>query len=121
MQFESVRQRKLADQIKKYISDIIERKLKDPHKGFITITHAKISGDLKIASLYFTVLGDEIKRRESVEALDRAKNFIRRELAHLLKIRYVPEIRFFYDDSLDYSEHIEELLKKIQKTQTKEE
>ncbi len=119
MQFESVRQRKLADLIKKNVSLIIDRKLKDPRKGFITITQAKISRDLRIVSLYYTVLGNEEQRKASQQALESAKNFIRAELAPQLKLRYIPELRFFYDDSLDYSEHIEKLLKKIK--QNKEE
>jgi ribosome-binding factor A len=117
MQSESIRQRKLSDQIKKYISNIVDRKIKDPKKGFITITRSKISRDLKIASIYFSTLGDEEQRIESLKALERAKNFIRRELANLLDIRYVPELRFFYDDSLNYAEHIEKILQSIKKEQ----
>ena len=115
MQFESIRQRKLADQIKKHISYIVDRKIKDPKKGFITITRSKISRDLKIASIYFSALGDEGKQTESLKALERARNFIRRELATLLETRYVPELRFFYDDSLNYAEHIENILRSIKK------
>jgi len=113
MKMENIRQKKIADQIKKQVSQIINHKLKDPRKGFITITGVKISRDLRIASVYFTTLGDKEQRERSQEVIDRGKNFIRSELAPNLKLRFTPELRFFYDDSLEYSEHIENLLKKI--------
>lgn len=113
MKMENIRQKKLADQIKKQVSQIINHKLKDPRKGFITITGVKISRDLRIASIYFTTLGEKEQRERSRETLDRGKNFIRSELALNLKLRFTPELRFFYDESLEYSEHIENLLKKI--------
>ncbi len=116
---ETIRQRKLADQIKKQVSWIVDQKLKDPRKGLITITHVKLSGDLRIASIYFTALGDEEQHRLAAEVLDNAKHFIRSELAPMLKVRFVPELRFFYDDTLDYSMHIEGLLKKVKEQDKK--
>jgi ribosome-binding factor A len=113
MKTESIRQRKIADQIKKNISQIIDRKLKDPRKGFITITQVKITRDLKIANIYFTCLGDEEQRRKSRQALESANKFIRSELAPLLKLRFMPELRFFYDETLDYARHVDDLLKQI--------
>ena len=113
MKKETIRQRKIADQIKKYLSQLIDRRLKDPRKGFVTLTHVKISGDLRIATVYYTCLGDEEQRKNSHEALESAKNFLRNELSPLLNIRFAPELRFFFDESLEYSEHINELIKKI--------
>lgn len=116
MHTESIRQRKLADQIKSLVSVIIDRKLKDPRKGFVTVTHVKVSGDLRIASIYFTTLGDKEAREKSMEALKSATNFIRSELAPHLKIRFIPELRFFYDETADYAEHIDSLIRKIHET-----
>lgn len=116
MHTESIRQRKLADQIKSLVSVIIDRKLKDPRKGFITVTHVKVSGDLRIASIYFTTLGDQEAREKSMEALKSATNFIRGELAPHLKIRFIPELRFFYDETADYAQHIDSLIRKIHET-----
>ena len=113
MKTETIRQRKIADQIKKYLSQLIDRRVKDPRKGFITLTHVKITGDLRIATVYYTCLGDQEERKNSHEALESAKNFLRNELSPLLKMRFTPELRFFYDESLEYSEHINELIKKI--------
>ena len=121
MKVETLRQRKLADQIKKYVSQIIDRKLKDPRKGFITITHVRVSGDLRIAFIYYTALGDDYQKEQSQKALESAKNFIRNEMAPHLKVRYIPELRFFYDESLDYSRHIEDILKQINPPESRDE
>ncbi len=120
MAIETIRQRKLADQIKKLVSVIIDRKIKDPHKGFITITHVKISGDLRIASIYFTTLGDREAADKSLEVLNRARNFIRSEMAPHLKVRFIPELRFFIDDTFEYAQRIENLLKQIKKEQNED-
>ena len=115
MAVETIRQRKLADQIQKMVSLIVDRKLKDPEKGFVTITHVKMSGDLRIASIYFTTLGGREEAEKSLRALNRAKNFIRSELAPHLKVRHIPELRFFIDDTLEYARRIESLLQQIKK------
>lgn len=104
-----------AGAIKKALSEIIDRKLKDPHKGYITLTRVRVSPDLKIASVYYTVLGDEEQKRQTKEVLKRSKAFLRYELRPHLHTRWLPELRFYYDDSIDYAEHIDSLLKKIKK------
>lgn len=111
----SIRQKKLADQIKKIVSEVVDRKLKDPRKGFITITHVKLSGDLQIASIYFTVLGSEEEVEQSLEVLNHANNFIRSEVASHIKARFVPELRFFVDDTMKQAQRIEELLEHLKK------
>jgi ribosome-binding factor A len=113
MKTETIRQRKIADQVKKFLSQIIDRRLKDPRKGFITLTSVKMSGDLRIATIYYTSLGDKDQQKKSHEALESAQNFLRNELAPNLNMRFTPELRFFYDESLEYSEHINQLIKKI--------
>ncbi len=111
----SIRQKKLADEIKKIVSEIVDRKLKDPRKGFITITHVKLSGDLRIASIFFTVLGNKENAQESLDVLNRANHFIRNEIASRIKARYIPELRFFVDDTMEYARRIGELLEDIKK------
>lgn len=109
---DTVRQRKVADKIQQVVSIIIDREIKDPDKGFVTVTHVKISPDLRIASVYFTVLGDEVQKEKSSAALERAKNFIRGEMAPQLRLRNVPELRFFADDTQEYAQKIDALLRK---------
>ena len=110
---ESRRSKRIADQIKNELGWLIEQKLNDPEKGFITLTRVKLSPDLKLASVYYSVFGDQIKRQQSADTLDRAIHFLRRELGRKIKLKYLPELRFFYDDSLDYSAHISDIIKKI--------
>lgn len=109
----SRRGRKLSQQIKNEISWLIERKLKDPNKGFVTITHVKLSADMKIASVYYTVLGEEDSRVRTKVVLDRSISFLRYELKDRLRIRYLPELRFFYDETFEYSQKISNLISRI--------
>ncbi|HID38514.1 MAG TPA: 30S ribosome-binding factor RbfA [Calditrichaeota bacterium] len=102
-----------ADMIKKTVSNIIELKLKDPGKGFITVTAVRMSADLKIASVYYTVLGDEEQRRLTAAVLKRSIPFLRSELKPYITSRWIPELRFFYDETLEQAEKINALLEKI--------
>ena len=102
-----------ADMIKKNLSNIIEFKLKDPAKGFITVTAVKISADLKIASIYYTVLGDLEQRQLTAQVLKRSIPFLRNELKPFITSRWIPELRFFYDETMEQAEKINALLEKI--------
>jgi ribosome-binding factor A len=110
---ESRRSKRVADQIKNELGWLIEKKLSDPKKGFITLTRVKLSPDLKLANIYYSVLGDQTTRQQSGNTLNKANHFLRRELGRKVKLKYLPELRFFYDDSLDYSAHISSIIKKI--------
>jgi ribosome-binding factor A len=112
---ENIRIHRIGDQIKQELAWLIDHKLKDPRKGFITITRVRMSPDLRLASVYFSVLGETKEAAVSLEALNRANAFLRIQLRERIKLRYLPELRFFYDDSLEYSEHISRLLNKIHK------
>jgi len=114
----SRRSQKVASQIKENLSWVIEHQLRDPGKGFITLTKVRLSSDLKIANVYYSVLGKTEERQSTDEALKRARSFLRRELGNKVKLRFLPELRFFYDDSLDYSDKIAQLLNKINKNES---
>ena len=115
---DSRRVKKYADSIKKAVGSIIEFKLNDPNKGMITVTKTKVSPDLKIATVYYTVLGDDEQKKKSKEVLNKSLNFIRNELKPYITARWLPELRFFYDDSMEYAQHINELLQKIKNDDT---
>jgi ribosome-binding factor A len=104
---------KYAGNIKKTVSSIIDLKVKDPEKGFVTITSVKVSPDLRIASIYYTVLGDDEQKVKTKKALDRSTGFIRNELKPSIKSRWLPELRFFYDETLDQAYKINKLINKI--------
>ena len=105
---------KIENLIKEEISLIFLRKLQDPAFGFLTITNVKVSPDLRIAKVYISVFEKE-KREFVIEKVKATAGFIRTELASRIRIKFVPELKFFIDDSLDYVEKIEGLIKKIHK------
>jgi ribosome-binding factor A len=113
MQEENRRTRRVADQIKNELALLIDHKLKDPHLGLVTLTRVKLTSDLKLASVYFSVYGKDIDKKKYTVLLTRAGHFLRKELSSRIEMRYIPELRFFYDDSLEYAEHITNLFKKI--------
>lgn len=108
-----LRVRKIQEFIKQEVGNMLLHDLKDPRLGFITVTGVKLTGDLREAVIYVSLFGKEEEKKASMDALNQAKGFIRRELGQRLKVYYTPSIAFAEDTSLDYSMHIEGLLKKI--------
>lgn len=94
----------------KEISSIIQFDLNDPKIGFATVSEVKISPDLSSAKVYVSFFGKNYKKRDGIEALKRAKGFIKTELAHRINIRKIPDLEFIVDDSLDKAEHIESII-----------
>lgn len=92
---------RIADQIQRELSDILRLELKDPRVGMITITAVEVSQDLTSAKVFFTSLGDAAKIAETAGALEHAAGFLRRELAHRIKVRAVPQLQFKYDASVE--------------------
>ena len=105
---------KVEKLIKEEISSIFLQKINEPELGFLTITNVKISPDLKVAKVYFSVFEKE-KREFALEKINSKLKFIRSELAHRIRIKFVPELKFFIDDTLDYVEKIEGLIDRIHK------
>jgi len=103
---------KVEHLIKEEISLIFLHKLSDLNLGFITITNVRVSPDLKIAKIYVSVLEKE-KRTLVLNKIEDKKGYIRTELAHRIRIKFIPELKFYIDDTLDYVEKIEGLIKKI--------
>ncbi|RLB07474.1 MAG: 30S ribosome-binding factor RbfA [Deltaproteobacteria bacterium] len=107
------RSEKVGDLIREEVSQILIRELKDPRIGFITITRVAVSDDLRAAKIYYSVFGGEREKEESFKGLESAKGYIKRELGRRVRLKYMPDITFVFDDSLEYSSHIEELLRGI--------
>lgn len=109
---------KVANQIKEEVSLIFLNKLRDIQLGFVTITSVKVSPDLKIAKIYISVFEKE-KRQSSLERIEGLSKFIRSQLASKLSLKFIPELKFFIDDTWDYVEKIEGLIKKIHEDDNK--
>lgn len=107
---ESPRARRLADRIKVIVAEVVERRIKDPRLGFVTITDVRVTNDLREATVYFTVLGDERERAESAVALESAKGMLRTEVGRATSLRYAPTLAFVADAMPDSARHIEELI-----------
>jgi len=110
----SFRKDKIQKLIKEEISLIFLHKIKDPTIGFLTITNVKVSPDLKIAKVYISVY-DKESRKDVLNKVTDVKGLIRSELAHRVRMKFVPDLDFYIDDTPDYVEKIEDLLKKIHK------
>ena len=108
----SVKIERLNDQFQKEISIILQTEVKDQDIKFVTITGCEITNDLSFCKVYFTVL-DDTKRESTLEALKGASSFIRSLLSQRIDIRHTPELRFYYDESIDYGNKIEKIIEKI--------
>ena len=108
----NIRIERLNDTFQEEISMILMTEIKDEDIKFVTITGVETTSDLSFAKVYFTVLDNE-KRKTTLEALNGAASFIRGELSKRVEIRHTPELKFIYDDSIAYGQHIEKIIEKI--------
>lgn len=108
----SVKIERLNDQFQKEISIILQTEIKDRDINFVTITGCEITNDLSFCKVYFTVL-DENKKDSTLQALKGAASFIRGELSKRIQVRHTPELRFIYDESIEYGNKIEKIIEKI--------
>lgn len=104
--------------IKEEISTLLQRELKDPRLGFVTVTEVETSKDLRVAKVFVSVLGDENKWASSLAALASARGFIRNWLRHHLDLRVTPELDFRPDRSMEHAARIQALLREIGGTST---
>ncbi|WP_438432490.1 30S ribosome-binding factor RbfA [Gorillibacterium sp. sgz500922] len=105
-----IRTGRVAEEIKKELSQILQLEFKDPRIGFLTITGVEVTNDLTQAKVYLSVLGSEEQREATLKALARGKGFLRSELGKKIRLRVVPELIFKFDNSIDYGSKIEALL-----------
>jgi ribosome-binding factor A len=109
----STRPSRVGDQLRAEISDLLAREVHDPGIGFLTVTHVRVSADLQVARVYYTTLGDEQGRRDTARALARATPFLRRQVGGRLRLKRVPQLEFFFDESIARGDRIERILNDI--------
>ena len=107
------RQRQVADFLRDEVSEIIQRELKDPRLGFVSITRVEMSPDLRYATVYVSIFGIDEERRDALGALQGAAGFIRHILKPRMRIRHVPELTFRLDRSMEHAEQIARTLNAI--------
>lgn len=109
------RSQRLGNLLKEEVADIILNKIKDPRLGFITVTDIKLTDDLRIAKVFFSVLKEE-EREISLKILNEARGFVRNEIAKRLRIKIIPTFEFVFDESIERGFRIDKLLREIKKT-----
>ncbi|HAN24320.1 MAG: 30S ribosome-binding factor RbfA [Microbacterium sp.] len=105
------RQARIADRIKVLLAERLDKGLRDPRLGFVTITDVRVTGDLQHASVFYTVLGDEKAREDTAAALRSATGMLRSDVGRQLGIRLTPTLEFILDALPDSAGHIEDLLR----------
>ena len=107
------RAERIADHIKDQVSQLLSFEVKDPAVGLLTVTHVKMASDMGLAHVYYTIVGDEVERRKTERALERATPFVRRRLAEDMNMRRAPDVRFHYDENVERQERVATLLQEI--------
>ena len=110
----SVRQEKIQEQLVHEISEMVQRDLRDPRLGFVTLTGAEISRDLRHAKIYVSVLGDEEAKKQSLKALNSAVGLLRGEFARRAHLRVAPELEFRFDTGIERGQRIFDLLHSVE-------
>jgi len=109
----SRRQRKVAELLHQELSQLLQYQTHDPRLGFVTVTGVEVTPDLRSARVYVTVLGDDVEEDNTLAGLANAAGYLRHELGRSLSLRYIPDLTFKLDTSLEYGLHIEKLLNDI--------
>jgi ribosome-binding factor A len=109
-----VRQVRLADEIRDIVSRcFMASHLEDPRLKYVVITHVKLSADLQLASVYYRIIEvGSVDEKDVIKGLDSCKGYLKRMISSKIKLRRVPDLRFFFDESIEYGSHIEGILTK---------
>lgn len=110
-----LRVEKLQELIKQEVSKMLLKEIKDPRIGFVTVTDVEMTGDLREAKIFVSIMGNEEQVKNSWAGLQSSLGFVRREIGHRIRLRFTPFVSFALDKSLDYGEHIQKLLLQIEK------
>jgi ribosome-binding factor A len=113
----SRRQQRVAELIREEIATILTRKVSDPRVAMVSVTDVQVSPDLQIARVFVSAIGDDDARQLAMKGLDRAKPFIRHELATRVELRQVPELVFRLDEAVERGARVENLLRQIEEEQ----
>ncbi|MFC5728330.1 MULTISPECIES: 30S ribosome-binding factor RbfA [Nocardioides] len=110
MRMASPRVRKIADRIRVIVAEMLERRIKDPRLGFVTVTDVRLTGDAQNATIYYTVLGEDADQQSTAAALESAKGLLRSEVGKQLGMRHVPSLAFEFDGIPESARHLDEVL-----------
>ena len=109
----SHRVERIQEQVREEVSQMLATEVRDPGVGLVTVTRAKVTADLSLARIYWTIIGDAAERKKTATALERASGFVRHLLAERLSLRRVPEVKFLFDQSVAAQDRIEQIIQEI--------
>jgi ribosome-binding factor A len=104
---------RIADQIQRELAELIRLEIKDPRVGMVTLTEVDVSPDYANAKIFFTVMGDQATVAEAGNGLNHAAGFLRRQLAHRLRLRSVPRLQFVHDESVERGVRLSRLIDSV--------
>ncbi len=105
------RAERVSGKIQVAITELLNKKMQDPRMEMATISGVKVTPDLRVADVYITVFGDKKRTRDALNGFKKSKGFIKKSIAPMLGLKYMPDLRFVYDDSFDKAAHMDELIK----------
>lgn len=120
MRFHYSRSERVSELILEEVSWVIRNEVKDPGVGFITLTRVDMTPDLRHASIYVSIMGGDRAKRRGLRALNRARGYIRSALGRRVRLKYLPEIRFVLDRSLERVKRIDDILRELSATDEEE-
>lgn len=109
----SIRTERVASLIKETVGVIVSREFSGSEFGFITVTEVRMSADLKIAKIYFSIFGPADKQASTMAMLEEQKQHIRGEVAHRVRLKFAPALQFYHDATMDEVDRINKLINKI--------
>ena len=104
---------RVGDQILREISDLLLRKVRDPRLKDVTLTDVSVSKDLRRAHVYYSIFGTGEQKKQAQEGFESATGYIRKKIGERLQLRYVPDMQFQYDTSLEYGQKMERILEEL--------
>jgi ribosome-binding factor A len=104
---------RIQEQVREEVSQMLATEVRDPGVGLVTVTRAKVTADLSLARIYWTIIGDANARKKTQQALERASGFVRHLLAERLTLRRSPEVKFIFDQSVAAQDRIEQIIQEI--------
>ncbi len=120
MSRQKARANRVAEQIKKEVSQILQSEIKDPRiTGFLSVTDVEVSRDLGFARIFVSIYGTDNEKKLTLKALESAQGFIRSEIGNRIRLRHVPEVSFHLDQSIEYGAHISGILKDLKETENR--
>ena len=104
---------RIQEQVREEVSQMLATEVRDPGVGLVTVTRAKVTADLSLARVYWTIMGDAAERKKTQKALERAAPFVRHLLSERLTLRRSPEVKFIFDESVAAQDRIEQIIQEI--------